>query len=103
MVLDPCSTSSYITEAAAKELELNGQPLNLAIAGTGGTEVQKQSRRVELSVVNLNGRFTVPLQAYVLDDVAKHTPAIHWSKLKEIWPHLEMFPLKMCQGDAELT
>ena len=76
VMLDPCSTSSYITEAAANELELNGRPLNLTIAGTGGTEVQKQSRHVELSVVNLNGRFTAPLQAYVLDGVANDTPAI---------------------------
>ena len=94
VMLDPCSTSSYITEAAANELELNGQPLNLTIAGTGGTEVQKQSRRVELSVVNLNGRFTAPLQAYVLDDVANDTPAIHWSKLKERWPHLRDVPFE---------
>ena len=76
-MLDPCSTSSYITEAGANEFELNGQPLNITIAGTEGTEVQKQSRRVELSVVNVNG-----------DDVANDNPAIHWSKLKERWPHL---------------
>ena len=92
VMLDNCSTSSYITEAAANELQLNGQPLNLTIAGTGGTEVQKQSCRVELSVINLDGTFTAPLQAYVLDDVANDTPAIQWSKLKEKWPHLRDVP-----------
>ena len=92
VMLDPCSTSSYITEAAANELQLNGQPLNLTIAETGGTEVQKQSCRVELSVINLDGTFTAPLQAYVLDDVANDTPAIQWSKLKEKWPHLRDVP-----------
>ena len=39
VMLDPCSISSYITEAVANELQLNGQPLNLTIDGTGGTEV----------------------------------------------------------------
>jgi hypothetical protein len=38
VMLDPCSTSSYISEHAAGELELQGQSLNLTIAGTGGTE-----------------------------------------------------------------
>lgn len=55
-MLDPCSTSSYISENAAEELELQGQELNLTIAGTGGTEVSMQLRRVELTVTNL-GRF----------------------------------------------
>ena len=91
-MLDPCSTSSYVTEAAANELELNGQPLNLTIAGTGGSEVQKQSCRVEFSVINLDGTFTAPLHAYVLDDVANDTPAIQWSKLKEKWRHLRDVP-----------
>ncbi len=92
VMLDPCSTSSYITEAAASELELKGQPLSLTIAGTGGTEIQKQSRRVDLSVINLDGIFTAPLQAHVLDDIANDTPAIQWSELKERWPHLRDVP-----------
>jgi len=45
VMLDPCSTSSYISEDAAEELELQGQELNLTIAGTGGTEVKTRSRR----------------------------------------------------------
>ena len=62
VMLDPCSTSSYISEDAAEELELQGQELNLTITGTGGTEVEMRSRRVELTVTNLHG----PLQAHVL-------------------------------------
>jgi hypothetical protein len=88
VMLDPCSTSSYITEAAASELELKGQPLNLTITGMGGTEIQKASRRFDLSVTNLDSIFKAPLQAHVLDDIASDTPAIQWSRLKERWPHL---------------
>jgi len=36
VMLHLCSTSSYVSEDAAKELELHGQELNLTIAGTGG-------------------------------------------------------------------
>ena len=57
VMLDPCSTSSYISEEAAEELELHGQELNLTIAGTGGVEVKTRSRRVELTVTNLDGTF----------------------------------------------
>ena len=44
-MLDPCSTSSYISEEAAEELELHGQELNLTIAGTGGVEVKTCSNK----------------------------------------------------------
>ena len=76
VMLDPCSTSSYM-------LELQGQELHLTIAGTGGTEVKTQSRRVELTVTNLDGKFSRPLQANVLCNIAGDTPAIRWSELKD--------------------
>lgn len=66
VILNPCSTSSYVSEDAAEELELQGLGLNLTIARTGGTEVKMQSRRVELTVTNLDGKFSSPLQACVL-------------------------------------
>ena len=93
-MLDPCSTSSYISEDAAEELELQGQELNLTIAGTGGTEVKTRSRRVELIVTNLDGKFSSPLQAHVLDNIAGDTPAIRWSELKDKWPHLRQVPFE---------
>ena len=65
-MLYPCSTSSYISEDAAKELEFQCQELNLAIAGTGGTEVNTRSHRVELTGTNLDSEFSSPLQAQSL-------------------------------------
>ena len=93
-MLDPCSTSSYISEEAAEELELHGQELNLTIAGTGGVEVKTRSRRVELTVTNLDGTFSSLLQAHVLDNIAGDTPAIRWSELKDKWPHLRQVPFE---------
>ena len=66
VMLDPCSTSSYISEDAAKELEFQCQELNLAIAGTGGIEVNTRSHRVELTGTNLDSEFSSPLQAQSL-------------------------------------
>ena len=65
-MLYPCFTSSYISEDAAKELEFQCQELNLAIAGTGGTEVNTRSHRVELTRTNLDSEFSSPLQAQSL-------------------------------------
>ena len=41
VMLDPCSTGSYVTEAAAGELQLNGETHDLTISGTGGSQVKK--------------------------------------------------------------
>jgi len=94
VMLDPCSTSSYISEEAAEELELHGQTLNLTIAGTGGTEIRKCSRQVELTVTNLDGRFSSPLLVHVLDNIAGDTPAIPWTELKKKWPQLCHVPFE---------
>ena len=94
VMLDPCSTSSYISEEAAEQLELHGQELNLTIAGTGGVEVKTRSRRVELTVTNLDGTFSSLLQAHVLDNIAGGTPAIRCSELKDKWPHLRQVPFE---------
>ena len=51
VMLDPCSTGTYVTESASQELDLCGQVQSLTISGTGGSEVTKQSRQVELSVM----------------------------------------------------
>ena len=69
--LDPCSTSSYVSEDAAEELELHGQ-----------------------EKTNLDGKFSSPLQAHVLDNIAGDTPAIRWSELKDKWPHLRQVPFE---------
>ena len=94
VMLDPCSTSSYISEEAAKDLQLHGQELNLTIAGTGGVEDKTRSGRVELTVTNLDGTFSSLLQAHILDNLAGDTPAIRWSELKDKWPHLRQVPFE---------
>ena len=58
VMLDPCSTGSYVTEAAAEELQLNGEMHDLTISGTGGSQVKKQSKQVSLVVTSLNGNFS---------------------------------------------
>ena len=68
--------------------------MNLTIAGTGGTEVKAGSRRVKMTVTNLDGKFSSPLQAHVLDNIAGNTPAICWSELKNRWPHLSQVPFE---------
>ena len=88
IMLDPCSTGSYVSEAAAEELNLRGQPQTLRIAGTGGAEVTKRSSRVELTVSNIETDFSAKLEANVLNNITCDTPAVQWSELKNKWPHL---------------
>ena len=78
-MLEPCSSGSYITESAAEELQLKGERQNLTILGTGGTEIKKQSRRVECSVSSMNGLLSATVEVNVLDNITGNTPAIDWS------------------------
>ena len=99
-MLAPCSTSFYVCEDAAEELELQGQELHLMIAGTGGTEVKTQSRRVELTVTNLDGKFSSPLQDHVPCNIAGDTPAIRWSVLKDKCPRSSPSAIRKCIKEA---
>ena len=103
VMLDPFSTSSYISEEAAEELDLHRQELKLTIAGTGGVEVKTRSRRFELTVTSLDGTFSSTLQAHILKKIAGDTPTICWSEVKDKWPHLRQVPFENYQGSARLT
>ena len=94
VMLDNCSTGSYVSEAAAEELMLEGDNQELIISGTGGSEVRKRSRQVEVIVANLDNKFSASLQANVLDTISGDTPAFEWSKLKTKWPHLQSIPFQ---------
>ena len=43
---------------------------------------------MELTVTNLDDRFSSLLLAYVLDNIAGDNPAIPWTELNKKWPHL---------------
>ena len=101
VLLDPCSTSSYISHEAVEELELYGQTLNLTIVGTGGAEIRKRSCQVELTVTNVDGRFSSPLLANVLDKIAGDTPAIPWTELKKKWPHISHVAFENVSGERQ--
>ncbi len=94
VMLDNCSTGSYVSEAAAEELMLEGENQELIISGTGGSEVRKRSRQVEVIVASLDNKFSASLQADVLDTISGDTPAFEWSKLKTKWPHLQSIPFQ---------
>ena len=83
-----------MSEAAAEELNLRGQPQTLRIAGAGGAEVTKRSSRVELTVSNIETDFSAKVEANVLNNITSDTPAVQWSELKNKWPHLSSIPFQ---------
>lgn len=102
VLLDPCSTGTYVTESASEELNLHGQVQSLTISGTGGSEIKRQSCRVELSVTSLNEEFSTKLHANVLKDITGETPAFQWSELKERWPHLKSVPFESGSRQSQI-
>ena len=92
VMLDPCSTGSYVAEAAEEEVALRGEPQTITIAGTAGVEITKRSRRVELTVASIESDFSAKLEANVLNNITSDTPAVQWSELKNKWSHLGTIP-----------
>ena len=70
VMLDNCSTGSYVSEAAAEELMLQGKSQQLTIFGTGGSEVKKSSRQVDVTVASVHNKFSASLQANQTNVVA---------------------------------
>ena len=93
-MLDNCSTGSYVSEAVAEELMLQGKSEQLTISGTGGSEVKKSSRQVEGTVASVDNKFSASLQANVLDNIAGDTPPFEWSTLKTNLSHLQSIPFQ---------
>ena len=94
VMLDPCSTGTYVTEGAAEELCLQGDMQNLTISGTAGTEVKTDSRRGMFTVTSTNQQFSSTFEANVLDNITGNTPAIQWNDLKRNWSHLKSIPFE---------
>ena len=69
IMLDPCSTGTYITQGAAEELHLQGDVQNLTISGTAWTEVKMDSRRAKFTVTSTNQHFSSTVEASVLEPV----------------------------------
>ncbi|XP_028404112.1 uncharacterized protein LOC114526792 [Dendronephthya gigantea] len=68
VMLDPCSTGSYVTESLAGELHLKGEKQDLSISGTGGMEIKRQSKHVKCVITSVNGTFSSPVEANVLSN-----------------------------------
>ena len=94
VMLDPCSTGSYVTEALAEELQLKGNFQELTIAGAGGSVVKKQSKQVSVIIESTNNKFSESVDANVLEDIAGDTPAFNWADIKSTWPHLCSVPFE---------
>ena len=94
VMLDPCSTGSRVTEAAAEELALRSGPQTLRITGTGGSEVTKRSRQVKLTVASIETEFSADIEANVLNNITSDTQAVQWSELENKWPHLSSIPFQ---------
>ena len=92
VMLDPCSTETYITESATEELQLKGQTQNLTISEPEVQNLRKRSKRVQCLVASVNGLFSTPVEANVLDNITGNTPAVEWDSLKKDWPHLSSVP-----------
>lgn len=96
-LIDLASDTNYITQKAARKLNLRGEDVTLVVHGVGGMKVSVATKRYPLKVRVSAPRGTLKLHeliCYGLDkiaDVHRHAPV---SKLQEISPDVPFEDLK---------
>jgi len=103
-LLDDGSTTSYINEKLAAELELKGERRNLVVKVIGGEQQKIRSELVKMELVDLTGKLVTKFAALTMKSVVGELKIINWSKEKLSWKHLEKieFPMMGKKGTVDV-
>jgi len=103
-LLDDGSTTSYINEKVAVELELKGVKKNLIIKVIGGERQRIQSEQVSMELSDLSGKMRAKFSALTMKSVVGELKVVNWSKEKSLWKHLETveFPITGKKGKVDI-
>jgi len=88
VVLDSCSTCSYVSQALAKRLQLQGEKQQLDVSVIGGEVVSGTYEVVTFTIHHDDDSTTTTINAYVLPKVAAQLDLVDWNVYKTTWPHL---------------
>ena len=88
VLLDDCSTKTYINANIAAELGLEGkcELINVGVLN-GGCE-QFETQPVNFLLRSLDGSLSKDVTAYTAKDVTGNLQAIPWEKIKQKWSNL---------------
>lgn len=74
-MIDNCSDASYITDNAAKKLQLSIQNIELQVSGLGNSPTAKTTGIVSFNIQSINHSFIKTISAYVLPLISPSRPS----------------------------
>ena len=103
-LLDDGSTTSYLNERVAVELELTGERRNLVVKVIGGEKQKIQSQQVKIDLVDVSERTEVKFSALTMKSVVGELKVINWTNEKAAWKHLKdiEFPTAGRKGTVDV-
>ena len=90
-LLDPCSDASYVTEAAANELDLHGTNEDVDLGTVNGSS-QVTMKKTQVQLRSVDGSFEADLNTFVIKDLSSASTKINWNQMKRQWDHLKSIP-----------
>ncbi|KAF0309809.1 hypothetical protein FJT64_019068 [Amphibalanus amphitrite] len=87
-LLDPCSDASFLTDAASKELGLQGVPEQFELGTVEGSS-QVNMKKSEVERCSIIGPFKTSIGVYVINDLSSASAKIDWNMTKSKWNHLK--------------
>ena len=92
-LLDPASTTSFLTDDAASKLGIVGKPQSLQTTVLGGKTVTGQHQCVEVTMRSVDGNYSADLEVWTQPQITTHTAPVNWDKIKCCYEHLRDIPL----------
>ncbi|KAF0314254.1 Methionine-R-sulfoxide reductase B1-A [Amphibalanus amphitrite] len=85
------SRTAYLTEAAANELQLQGEDEDVDLETVNGSsQVRMKKTQVQLSSVDKG--YKAKLSAFVIKDLSSASTKIDWNLMKDRWDHMKKIP-----------
>jgi hypothetical protein len=91
-LLDDGSTTSYIDEKLASELNLEGEVVSRETELLGGHRIKLASMKTVISLNSVDGTVTRQLECWTQRNVVGKLDVIEWKEHQEKWSHLKNMP-----------
>ena len=91
-LIDPAAEASFITQHVHQSLQLDGNTVNVSVAGIGGSITQVAKLQVDIVLQSrVHTKFSLPFSALVLSHLTSSLPSSDVSS--KTWPHLKKLKL----------
>ena len=90
-LLDPCSDASFITKAAANELDFEGEEQELQLGTVNGKEDVTMKTGI-VKLMSLHSSYESSVNVHVISSLDGASVRTDWNTVKKQWPHLKSVP-----------